>query len=55
MSYGPVRRDGSLSRKQLLLRPPGGPRVPLPALQSVITGHFLDHALVFSQESPKPS
>lgn len=40
-----------MSRKQLLLRLPEGPRAPLLALQSVMTGHFLDHVLVRSQES----
>lgn len=55
MSCGPVGRQGSTSRKQLLLRLPGGPRAPLPALQSVMTGHFPDHVLVCSQESARPS
>lgn len=51
MSFGPVGRERSTSRKLLLLTLPEGPRAPLLALQSVMTGHFLDHVLVCSQES----
>ena len=49
--FRPVGREGNMSRKQLLLRLPEGPRAPLLALQSVMTGRFLDHVLVRSQES----